>query len=182
MLVALVVAVVAALVGRLRGGSFEGLAATSFRAPAVLWAGVAIQIGIDVWDPEWLGEGAALAVLLGTNALVAVFLALNHRFPGMIVAAAGMALNVIVIAANGAMPVSRSGAAGVRLEDLGFKHEFLDESTRLPFLADVIPIDFLRTLISAGDVVLAAGIAWFVYGRMMSGDTMDRAKRSTTSG
>ena len=172
MLLVLIVALAAALAGRLRGGSFASLAATSFRAPYLLWAGLAIQIAADLWAPEWLGSGGALAVILATNALVAGFLALNHSLPGMVVAAVGMTLNVVVIAANGAMPVWLAAAeqADVKITDLGIKHEPLDDGTLLPWLADVIPVPGLATLISVGDVVLAAGIGWFVYRRMLARD------------
>jgi hypothetical protein len=39
----------------------------------------------------------------------------------------------------------------------------------LPWLADVIPLPVLERLISVGDVLLALGIAWLVYARMMEG-------------
>lgn len=177
---ALIVAVAAALVARLRGGSFESLAATPFKAPFLLWAGLVIQLGLGVWEPEWLSEDGALAVVLGTNALVAAFLALNQRQPGMALAAIGMSLNVLVIAANGAMPVSSSaaGEAGLELRELGVKHEILNESTRLPWLADVIPVPGLSMLISVGDIVLAVGIAWFVYRRMTAPRGGRRGARS----
>ena len=180
MLLALIVAVIAAVIARLRGGSFQSLAATEFRWPWLLWTGLVIQVGLDVWDPSWLSSDGALAVVLATNALVAAFLALNQRLPGMALAAIGMSLNVLVIAANGAMPVSASAAGEAELgaTELGVKHELLTDSTRLPWLADVIPIPGLATLISVGDVVLAIGIAWFVYRRMMTPLAGRRGPRS----
>jgi hypothetical protein len=183
MLIALIAAVIAALVGRLRGGSFERLAGTHFRWPLLLWAGLVIQVGLDVWEPDWLTQGWALAALLGTNLLVAAFLAVNSRLPGMTLAAIGMLSNVIVIAANGAMPVSRSAAEaiGANFRDLGVKHEILTDATRLPWLADIIPVPGINALISVGDVILALGIAWFVYRRMVSGEALV-ARRSAASG
>jgi hypothetical protein len=38
----------------------------------------------------------------------------------------------------------------------------LDQSTRLPFLADVIPLPVLHQVISLGDVFLAVGLAQFL--------------------
>lgn len=164
----LAVVVVAALFGLILGGSLDSLAATKFRFLWLLVAALVTQAGFTTLDPEWLSDAGDLSVLLVTNAAVALFLALNRRLPGMWVAAVGMALNVLVISANGAMPVSLEAAdlAGSdRPSGFGLKHEALTEDTLLPWLADVIPLPGLNTLISAGDVVLAAGIGWLVYRR-----------------
>ena len=168
MILVLAVVVVAALFGLILGGSLDSLAATKFRFLWLLFAALLIQVGFTMWDPEWLTEAGDLAVLLVTNSVVAAFLALNRRLPGMWVAAVGMALNVLVISANGAMPVSLTAAelAGSdRPSEFGLKHEPLTDDSLLPWLADVIPLPGLSTLISAGDVVLAIGIGWLVYRR-----------------
>lgn len=171
MLLPLIAAVLAAVAGRLRGGSLESLAGTPFRWPLLLWAGLVLQITFDVWDPDWLGSTGGLIVILATNVLVAGFLAVNWHLPGMVLAAVGTLLNVLVIAANGAMPVSLPAAenAGIRFREMGIKHEILDAGTRLPWLADVIPVPGLGVLISVGDVVLAMGLAWLVYRRTLAG-------------
>lgn len=172
MLTALVVAVVAGLLARLRGGSLEDLAETTFRWTTVLVAGLVVQVVFIYWDPEWLGERGGLAVVLTSNAAVAVWLFANKALPGLMLAAAGMALNVLVIAANGAMPVlERSAeAAGVTrsLEDAGLKHEPLDDDTVLPWLGDAIPVRPFQEVLSVGDVVLALGLARLVDARMMA--------------
>lgn len=169
MIVALLVAVLATLAALARGGSLENLAATQVRWLSLLFGSLAVQVAFDVADPVWLGEGGGLLVLLATNAAVVVFLALNRQLPGMRLAALGLLLNVIVIAANGAMPVSEPAAATVgladELRDPGVKHEILDDQTRLPFLGDVIPIPGLQKIISIGDIVLALGIGMLAYRR-----------------
>ena len=165
------VAVVAGLYGLVRGGSLEGLAATNFRFIWLVFAGFVVQVGFTVWNPAWLSETGELAVIVGSNALVAVFLMVNLRLPGMLVAATGLILNVTVIAANGAMPVSLEAAdvAGTdrEISDFGIKHEPLDDNTVFPWIADVIPLPGLSTLISAGDIFLAAGVGWLVYRRTL---------------
>lgn len=166
MILTLALAAAAAAVAVLRGGSLDSLAATRFRRPALLVAGLGAQVALEMWSPSWADGAVGLGVLLGSNALVAAFLVANARLPGVALAALGMGLNVLVIAANGAMPVSqnaleRAGFEG-RVEDFGTKHELLDDDTRLPWLADVIPVPG-RTIISIGDVVLALGIAHLVY-------------------
>jgi hypothetical protein len=172
----LLLAAVAAGVAVLRGGSLDSLAATKFRWTWLLVAGLASQIVLELWSPSWADAAWGLAALLGSNALVAAFLVANARLPGIALAALGMVMNVVVIAANGAMPVSekaleRAGFDG-RVGEFGTKHELLDEDTNLPWLADVIPVPG-RTIISLGDVVLALGIAQLVY-RQTRGDTGGR--------
>ena len=169
MIVTVLLAAIVAGIAVMRGGSLERLSETKFRWPWLIALGLGAQIGLEVWSPAWLDDGVGLAVLLGSNALVALFLAVNIRLPGMALAAIGMTLNVIVIAANGAMPVSQRALDKAGYEgDVGEfdrKHELLDDSTKLPWLADVIPLPYLRTIISLGDVVLAIGIAQLVYSR-----------------
>lgn len=166
------VAFVAALYGLVRGGSLEPLARTSFRYLWILFAGLVGQVVFDIWDPNWLSETGGLVVILASNAAVVVFLALNRHLPGMFLAALGLALNVLVIAANGAMPVSQEAAEIAGLEgefrDLGIKHELLGPNTAFPWIADVIPLPGLNTLISVGDVVLGLGIARLVYRRTLA--------------
>lgn len=177
-ILALVVAVVAAILGLIRGGSLDALAETKLRWLPLLFAALVLQAGFDLWNPDWLGDGGGLAVLLASQVAVAVFFASNWKMPGMALAAAGFALNVIVIAANGAMPVSQRAAELAGLEDigeLGIKHELLNDDTAVPWLADVIPVPGTEKVISLGDVLLAAGIGWLVYQRTTSSRAEEEA-------
>ncbi len=73
----------------------------------------------------------------------------------------GLLLNMVVLAANGAMPVAPEAIAAVGLpgvEPMPGKHEIMTESTRLAYLADIVPLPPLRTIVSLGDIVLGAGI------------------------
>ncbi|MDP9405291.1 MAG: DUF5317 domain-containing protein, partial [Actinomycetota bacterium] len=81
----------------------------------------------------------------------------------------GAALNAVVIFANGAMPVSREALLAVARHPYEFapgKHRLLEPGDPLPWLADVVPLPLLRTVVSVGDVVLAAGIALLVTNLM----------------
>ena len=182
MILVLPIAGVAALYGLVRGGSLDALARTDFRYAWVLFAGLVLQATFDIWDPEWLPQSGDLAVLIASNALVAVFLVLNRRLPGMWLAAGGMLLNLVVISLNGAMPVSMEAAeiagAGNPPADLGFKHEVLDSDTLLPWLGDVIPLPGFSALISVGDVVLVLAIGWLVYRRTVSEPEENDGSRS----
>ena len=87
-----------------------------------------------------------------------------------VILGAGWLLNLAVIAPNGGMPVSRDAMERAGLprnfeivEGNLFKHTVLDDSTRLSFLADVVPIRYpLPNVYSVGDFVLLVGIASFL--------------------
>jgi len=168
MIIALIVAALAMLLGLVFGGTFESLIATKVRWLWLVYVGFVVQLTTLLWSPSWLDGSAELAVLALTTVPIALFMALNYRLPGMVLAALGLALNLLVISANGAMPVATGAATGVnpQVQDSDFKHEWLDESTNLPWLADVIPLRPLRSVLSLGDVLLAAGIGYFVFAQM----------------
>ena len=157
----------AAVVALARGGSLDRLAETNFRFGPLLLLALIVQFGLDLWNPPWLSETGDLVVLLVTNLAVAIFLFVNRQLPGMLLAAAGMLLNVIVITANGGMPVSEQAAeiARMPITEIGIKHELLTDQTRLPWIADVIPVPVIHRVISVGDIFLMSGIALLVYGR-----------------
>jgi hypothetical protein len=186
-LTALVLAVLTGVVARLRGGSLEALGETTFRWTPLLVGGLVLQLVFLYWDPEWLGDGGGLAVVLASNVTVAVWLVANRTLPGLLLAGVGMALNVLVIAVNGAMPVLESSAerAGVAqsLGDASIKHQRLDDETVLPWLGDAIPVPPFREVLSVGDVILALGLCRVVDARMMSGrGPRHSAKGSTEDG
>ncbi len=168
MVLVLILVVVAAGVGLLRGGSLETLAGTRFRWTPVLYGALIVQFGFDLWNPPWFDDGGGLAVVVASQAAVALFFALNWKLPGVALAAIGFILNVAVIAPNGAMPVSERAAELAGAEgsaEFGIKHESLDDDTTLPWLADVIPLPGTGVIVSVGDVLLAMGIGWLVYRR-----------------
>ena len=100
----------------------------------------------------------ALATYLVGIALTTVFAAVNWRLPGAPLVALGSLLNVIVIMANGAMPVDVDllRAAGGRVPDDAL-HESISDGSVLSFLADVIIVPFVRAAYSIGDVLIAIG-------------------------
>jgi hypothetical protein len=168
-----------------RGGSLTSLANTRLRWPGLLLGGLALQLGFDLWSPDWLGDDGELTVLLVSNAFVAIFVVANRHLAGMLLAGIGLLLNVMVIAANGAMPVSERAVdmANVErsLEDAGLKHERLTDETLLPWLGDVIGVPVLEEVLSVGDVVLTLGIARLVYTRATS-NRRGRHRLSAASG
>lgn len=170
MLTALVLAVLTGVAARLRGGSVDDLADTTFRWTPLLVAGLVVQVLFLYWEPSWLGDAGGLVVLIVSNLAVAVWLVANRTLPGLLLAGAGMALNVLVISANGAMPVLEASArrAGITqsIDGSSIKHERLADDTVLPWLGDAIPVPPFKEVLSVGDVVLALGLCRLVDARM----------------
>ncbi|MBW3562948.1 MAG: DUF5317 domain-containing protein [Actinobacteria bacterium] len=158
----LLAVLVAVALSLLRGGRLRRLADAPIRATGLLVGGLALQVGVDVTTAQGLVGGAvSAAVLVLSQVLVVGWVVANRYRAGMPLILLGLLMNLVVIAANGAMPVDLEAvnAAGgaTPVVALG-KHEPLTEASRLAFLADIFAIPLLRTVVSAGDVVLAAGL------------------------
>jgi hypothetical protein len=95
-----------------------------------------------------------LAAIAGT----AIAAAFNLNLVGARFVVAGAILNLIVIAANGAMPVDATAVAvaGAQMPSDAL-HVPLTAASKLPFLADVIPVALVRGVYSAGDFSIALG-------------------------
>ena len=160
------VLVIAVLVALARGGSLSNLGDIHLRSWGLLIVGLAMQVLADVLpdDRSWSQDVAVTLILLAYGPLIAVVW-LNRESPGMWLAAVGILMNFSVIAANLGMPVSPEAAMLAGAEGdltLDAKHVLLDSDSRLVFLADIIPLRFLRQVISIGDVFLAVGLGQFV--------------------
>lgn len=155
----------------LRGGRLVNLGDIELRAWWLLFIAFGLQLGTGFLpDREW-SEWAGLAMVLVSFGLLMILVMLNRSKPGMWIAGIGVLMNFVVIAANGGMPVL-AGAAEVASgftvsePDLSgtFKHVLLDESSRLTFFADVIPLRLvgIGEVISLGDIFLALGLGVFL--------------------
>jgi hypothetical protein len=187
MFIPLIVVIFAAAVAVVRGGSLDNLARTHFAWTWVIFLGLAVQIVFDLWAPVTVGKNVGLAITLLSIGCILFFLIQNRTLPGTLVATFGLALNAVVIAANGAMPISRSAAraAGLTqdlLTELGIKHELMDSATRLDWLADIFAIPKLEKVFSVGDVVLAVGLGILVYSCAVTPGEQTVATRPSTSG
>jgi len=109
------------------------------------------------------GDLAAPIYVAAFAGVVGVAVA-NRRLAGAPLIAAGAALNLLVVAINGGMPVSADAIAAVGgtfpRDPL---HMELGPSSRLTLLADIIPFPVVRTAYSAGDVLLAIGGGWLAF-------------------
>jgi len=169
--VSLVVAVLLAalLVGRLCGGSLERLGGLELhRRRLVVTALVAQALGALVGGPA---HALGLAV---SAALAAAFLLANRGVRGTGLVALGLAANALVVGLNGAMPVSAAAAAraGVPLAEAvtDARHEPAGPRTRLALLGDRVPVLLpgRPEVVSAGDVLVAAGLAQLVVLGMLT--------------
>ncbi len=160
-LMVLAIAVVASL---LRGGRFSRLAQAPLRWVWLLFVGVLLQVAADILVIlEVLQATGPLAygLLLSSQLVVVTWALANWQLPGLILVGIGLALNAAVMAANGAMPVDPEAIAALGRDSgdlVRGKHVLMDDDTRLPWLADIWPVPPLRSIISVGDVVLAAGL------------------------
>jgi len=129
-------------------------------------------------------------LLIASVATAVAWLLLQRRHIASALLSVGAALNLVVIAVNGGMPVDDGALAAVgrRGTDVtnGFlyKHVALTAGTKLAFLADRIPIPVQRNVISIGDVVMAVAIGvWIsdaVGGRFAPRRATCRATRQST--
>ena len=147
-------------VSLLRGGKLSNVAEIYARGWWLLFLGLGMQTAANFIDAKNL---AVSLVLLSYLPLLIVVL-LNQRLPGMWIAGIGILMNLTVIALNNGMPVLPEAVhlAGGEIGKLHLdaKHVLLDGSSKLPFLADIVPMP--GSVISLGDVLLAVGLGVFV--------------------
>lgn len=144
--------------GLLAGGRLSRLGDLRIGWWPVLVAAVALRIVAG-----YSGDASSLLYVVAFAGIVGVAVA-NRRLPGMWPIAVGSALNLAVVAANGAMPVSREAIAAVGGSfPSDALHRELDGASRLAPLADVIPFPVVRTAYSIGDVLIAIGGFWLTF-------------------
>jgi hypothetical protein len=167
----LIVIGLAVCIGFLAGGSLRPFERFRVHWWAVALAGLALQ-GIPL--ASGFGRPVGSVVLVGSYGLLGGFAWVNRRLPAVWMVIAGLALNVLVIAANGGMPVSANaldvaGASAERLAGAGsLKHHLMGPDDVLTPLGDVIGIPPpVGAVISIGDVLLYAGIAILVVAVML---------------
>lgn len=156
----------------LRGGRLANLGDVQLRMWWLLPLGFLLQIATS-WLPSsapWAAN-VGLGLILVSFVPLLVLVILNRSRTGMWLAGVGILMNFSVIALNGGMPVlegaaeAASGFTGAPLSVAeSYKHVVMDASTRLGFMADVIPIRFANQgqVVSLGDVFLAVGLGRFL--------------------
>jgi len=144
------------------GGDLRGLGRIELRRPGAALAGLALQVVVTSVVPG-ADPGLLEALHLASYGLAAWFVIANAAVPGVLVMAAGGALNLLAIAANGGvMPASAWAVARSGLDHgEGFANSATLPDPNLLFLGDVIPVPAgpLANTLSVGDVILFAGLA-----------------------
>ncbi len=176
------VVIVAVIAGYLWGGSLREFPTVRTRWSWLALLGVAMQLVTG-------GGALETVLLLGSFAVLLVYVAANLSAPGYALILLGLMLNVTVIAANQGMPVTReallaSGQADTLPELVsngdGQKHFLAGDGTWLVQLGDVIAIgDPIRQAMSLGDVLVHVGIGWFIVMAMRRRDPTPALERRT---
>lgn len=175
--------VLAVGVSLLRGGRFAHAARNDLFWLPVLIAGLLVQTLLDALAARGLvGDAGTVALLVVAEAAVLGFCVRNWYRAGMALIAVGFSLNVLVILANGGMPVSPDaitamGGDPAAATALAGKHHLMTEATRLHWLADIIPLPPVDIIVSVGDIVLVAGMMPFAHDLMTPEDTAARVRR-----
>jgi hypothetical protein len=176
--------VVAFVIGLAAGRTVAGFPSTPIRWGWLALGGIALQLA------PFTGQGAFVA-LIGSFCLLLAFAALNLRTAGFLLILVGLALNLVVIAANHGMPVTaralRDSGQASTLSDLiangGAKHHLADRATVLTPLADVIAVpNPVGQAVSVGDICVHLGVGWFIVAGMQPGRERRRRELATSEG
>jgi hypothetical protein len=187
LLLLLIPIVVGAAFGLASGGRPARLLELRLVATWLLWAAFVLQVLRYYHVPGLgllLGPADGVRAALVVDGLALAWLTVNalrgerRLRAGLALLAIGLLANLAVIAANGGMPFSVSGAraagfseAQIRTNDIG-DYEPIGGDTALPWLADAIPVPPLRRVVSAGDLVLVVGIGLVVATGMRRSRTL----------
>ncbi len=182
----LFVAVILGIVaGLLAGGRLRNLLSAQFRYGALILGGLLLRVA-----SQWLiDQGVEVVeqfrvVLFGASfGMIVVALWLNRSQPGLLLAMVGVGANGVAVLLNGGyMPVWMPAVemAGLTAADLSPTfHVLLPDQLNFEFLlaggplGDVIPITIplISNVISAGDMMLAAGVGWFLFSAVARGSS-----------
>lgn len=169
------------IVGLLAGGKVSNLVAVRLRWIGLLFGAVIVRFLTEaaLIRGSDLAETLRLPLFAAAYGLLLVGLWVNRRHPGILIAAVGILGNAIAIVANGGfMPVWEPSltAAGFGPNDVDpALHVLLPAPIDGSFLlhagllGDVIPGPFplLRDVVSVGDLLIATGLAFFLFATLV---------------
>jgi hypothetical protein len=162
------------LVGFFRKGNLIGFAQLKLKWGWVFPILLVVQIVVFTFQNNYeLLANASNYIYIAVYVIGILFLYLNRNNHGFILILIGVFLNFLVMVVNGGrMPVSPDAAVVVdpmyleaTKNSLYAKHQILNQSTKLGFLADIIPLSspYPRTqVISIGDVIMNIGVFLFI--------------------
>lgn len=147
----------------LTGGTLARILDTRIRWSVLLFVAFGAQLVLGLWSPgDGWPDALGFGVFVGTLAALLVFCALNLHLTGMSIVLVGAALNLLVVALNGGMPVRLADdAPSDRMAALERSATHLpeDDAETLSFLGDIIVLpDPVDRSISFGDLILGVGL------------------------
>jgi hypothetical protein len=159
----LVLCVLALITPAFFGGKLSRLAYVRYRAWWVLLAALLAQILIIEIFPD-ANRTLLEAVHMATYVAAGVFVAINWRIPGLLIVAAGGAMNGITIALNGGqLPASKPALemAGIEVAKGEFINSGVIKDPVFPLLGDIFvwpePFPFANVF-SFGDALIVIGV------------------------
>jgi MFS family permease len=171
--------------GLIAGGRIDNLLDIRLRWMPGLLAAAAARFALD-WAlaNDGVPDPARLWLVVFIYVLLTLTLLANRNLPGMAAAAVGTAANGVAIAANGGwMPVWQPSLAAAGFDPNVLRSDFhtlltgpMDASfvTRGGPLADIIPIPIpiIQSVASIGDLLLAAGLGFFMFAALVRAPTL----------
>ena len=164
------------LLGLIAGGKLDNLTYVRLRWLPVLLVAAVTRFGLDgALSAGVVPDALRLWLVLVVYVLLTTMLVANRSLPGLAAAAIGTAANGIAIVANGGwMPVWQPSLAAAGLDSTTVHsnfHRMLVGPVDGSFFAhggplvDLIPIPLplVQSVSSIGDVLLGAGLAFFVF-------------------
>jgi hypothetical protein len=163
------------------GGKLRQLAQAQIAYSPLILLVLGAQVAIfSSWWQDSIGHIAWLTASLYSLSMLLLLIVIwyNRRLPGIVILGVGLLLNATVILANGGhMPASLAALklAGIAETRTAFEalhannSGLISEGTPLWFLGDVFAVPRqwpLANIFSVGDVLIAAGAAWFVWANM----------------
>jgi len=182
--------------GLAAGGRLDNLLAVRLRWTLVIFLAVVLRLGTEAALQRNIGladEYRALLLAVAYATLV-VGLWVNRGHSGIGLAMAGTVLNATAILVNGGyMPVWDRALEAAQLtpaDILSPLHFLVSADDPIAFLrvagplGDVIPIPLpvLRNVLSVGDVILAFGVAVFVFASLLEAPAPEPAPRPAAPG
>jgi hypothetical protein len=136
------------------------------------WGVAALGLLIQVVPAPDLDTRSRLVsglVVASSYGLLMAFVAVNRRVPAAMLMFAGLAMNLVVVAANAGMPVTAEAiraSGGHSFQVADGRHHLAVEEDVLVVLGDTIPVPGVGVVLSPGDVLLYAGVALFIVAVM----------------
>jgi Family of unknown function (DUF5317) len=161
------IAVVAALaIPLVTGGSYSRLFNVRWRFGSLLFAGLAIQVVLElVTIPKEHWHDVGFGLLVASYVLILAFVGRNLVIRGMGIVFIGIACNALVITLNQGMPVKIPAEWQDKpWAEPTVKHHPQQPDDNLRFLSDIIVLDGpFESIISFGDLILAVGLCDVAY-------------------